>query len=249
MKEFILIMLIVHLLGDFYFQSEKLSNQKKNRLSALFLHSAIYLLTALLSFIRYNFNLEVLLTGAIIGVCHFLIDLVFYFINKSNNNTQKTSLFFIADQLLHIAVILTVAKLFQHTFLSLNYQTFFGIDTEALKWIAAVLFVGKPANIAFKKIFYKYRPVLENAEDKPQGEEAEAKQYAGAVIGVLERILTLILIAVYAYAGIGLILTAKSIARYDKISKNSQFAEYYLIGTLSSILFTIGAYLAIFVLI
>ena len=35
---------------------------------------------------------------------------------------------------------------------------------------------------------------------------------------------------------IGLILTAKSIARYDKISKSPSFAEYYLIGTLSSII-------------
>lgn len=32
----------------------------------------------------------------------------------------------------------------------------------------------------------------------------------------------------------GLVLTAKSIARYDKISKDQTFAEYYLLGTLLS---------------
>ena len=33
---------------------------------------------------------------------------------------------------------------------------------------------------------------------------------------------------------IGLVLTAKSIARYDRISKDKDFAEYYLLGTLLS---------------
>ncbi|HGA3551072.1 TPA: DUF3307 domain-containing protein [Streptococcus agalactiae] len=35
---------------------------------------------------------------------------------------------------------------------------------------------------------------------------------------------------------IGLVFTAKSIARYDKISKSQVFAEYYLIGSLFSII-------------
>ena len=36
------------------------------------------------------------------------------------------------------------------------------------------------------------------------------------------------------YSAIGLVLTAKSIARYDKIAKEPDFAEYYLLGTLLS---------------
>lgn len=38
------------------------------------------------------------------------------------------------------------------------------------------------------------------------------------------------------YAAIGFVLTAKSIARYDKITKDEKFAEYYLLGTLVSTL-------------
>jgi hypothetical protein len=48
---------------------------------------------------------------------------------------------------------------------------------------------------------------------------------AGATIGVLERMLVLTLVLLGQYASIALIFTAKSIA------------QYYLIGTLSSILF------------
>ena len=41
-------------------------------------------------------------------------------------------------------------------------------------------------------------------------------------------------IAMNQYAALGLVLTAKSIARYDKIAKDEKFAEYYLLGTLLS---------------
>lgn len=34
------------------------------------------------------------------------------------------------------------------------------------------------------------------------------------------------------YSSVDLMLTAKSTARYNKISKNQEFAEYYLLGTL-----------------
>ena len=61
---------------------------------------------------------------------------------------------------------------------------------------------------------------------------------AGSVIGILERIFTLTLVLIGQYTAIALILTAKSIARFEEL-KNRKFAEYYLIGTLSSILFSV----------
>ena len=36
------------------------------------------------------------------------------------------------------------------------------------------------------------------------------------------------------YSAVGLVLTAKSIARYDRITKEQNFAEHYLLGTLLS---------------
>ena len=58
---------------------------------------------------------------------------------------------------------------------------------------------------------------------------------AGAIIGILERLFVLTLVLIGEYASIALIFTAKSIARFEEL-KNRKFAEYYLIGTLSSIL-------------
>ena len=54
------------------------------------------------------------------------------------------------------------------------------------------------------------------------------------MIGTVERTIMLMLMYMNQYSAIGLVLTAKSIARYDKITRDEKFAEYYLLGTLIS---------------
>ncbi|MBU0520147.1 hypothetical protein KJ564_14565 [bacterium] len=61
---------------------------------------------------------------------------------------------------------------------------------------------------------------------------------AGTQIGILERIMALTFVLLGEYNAIVLIFTAKSIARFEEL-KDRQFAEYYLIGTLASILFAL----------
>lgn len=56
----------------------------------------------------------------------------------------------------------------------------------------------------------------------------------GAVIGILERLIVVALVLVSQYAAIGLVVTAKTIARFKQLD-DRQFAEYYLLGTLASI--------------
>jgi hypothetical protein len=70
---------------------------------------------------------------------------------------------------------------------------------------------------------------------------------AGAVIGFLERALTLTFVLAGQYTALGLVLTAKSIARHEEL-KDRHFAEYYLIGTLSSVLFAVLVGIALRVL-
>lgn len=54
------------------------------------------------------------------------------------------------------------------------------------------------------------------------------------MIGTIERIIMLFFLLIKQYSSVGLVLTAKSIARYNKISEDKEFAEYYLLGTLLS---------------
>jgi len=68
-----------------------------------------------------------------------------------------------------------------------------------------------------------------NSEKKPGIERA------GWYIGILERSLVLTAVLFGKMEFIGYIFAAKSIARYPEMKEGSHFAEYYLIGTLTSI--------------
>ena len=57
----------------------------------------------------------------------------------------------------------------------------------------------------------------------------------GLVIGVLERTLALTLVLTSQFSALGLILAAKAIVRYQAL-EDRDFAEYVLIGTLTSLL-------------
>lgn len=57
----------------------------------------------------------------------------------------------------------------------------------------------------------------------------------GRVIGILERALALTFVLLGEYGALGLIVAAKSLARF-KALEDREFAEYFLIGTLASLL-------------
>ncbi len=73
-----------------------------------------------------------------------------------------------------------------------------------------------------------------SAAQKYNGEINAAALQAGRLIGILERWLIIVLTAAGSITGLGLVITAKSIVRYPKLSE-PHFAEYYLVGTLLSV--------------
>ncbi len=56
---------------------------------------------------------------------------------------------------------------------------------------------------------------------------------AGAYIGMIERLFLTSLVASDQYGAVGFVLAAKSIARHKQM-EDPEFAEYFLIGTLTS---------------
>jgi len=178
--------------------------------------------------------------------------------------------YFFIDQLLHVACIsaasiyLTQAGYETHVLQAIiNVLSPIISDYEAvLMWIGLILILLKPANITIMQFTKKYRPVKDTSRscdntEKDNTEKSDSvsegkssdNDNAGALIGSLERLLIVILISVGQYAAIGLVLTAKSVARYNKIAEDKQFAEYYLLGTLTSTLYAVLAYFMIFKLI
>lgn len=66
----------------------------------------------------------------------------------------------------------------------------------------------------------------------------------GRAIGALERALALTLVLLGEFGAIGFIVAAKALARF-KALEDREFAEYFLIGTLASLLLALGVGVAV----
>lgn len=110
---------------------------------------------------------------------------------------------------------------------------------QLLRWILFIVIILKPVNINFKIFFDKYAPQNSNNDINSRKSSVDG---AGAMIGNLERLLIAILMFYGQYGAIGLVFTAKSVTRFDKITKDANFAEYYLIGSLYSMLCVLVLY-------
>ena len=62
----------------------------------------------------------------------------------------------------------------------------------------------------------------------------------GEAIGVLERWLTLIMVVRGDYAALAFIIAAKALARHQRFEQDPDFAEYFLVGTLISVLMAVA---------
>jgi hypothetical protein len=66
----------------------------------------------------------------------------------------------------------------------------------------------------------------------------------GRTIGVLERAVALILVLLGQYGALGIIMAAKSIARFRAL-EDREFAEYFLVGTLASLVLALAGGVAV----
>jgi len=228
-----LFLLLAHILGDYYLQSENLSLKKDSLYKYVCLHCLIYTAVSLCLSLLSKLPEMIFLVSSI---SHFAIDTGKYVFYKKKkparffNNQKSSTYIFISDQLLHISCIYITSLIY-----SQEIKDTFNLNKEIIKWVILILFIGKPVNIAIKKLLITYKP-----QDLVPG------NMAGAFIGILERLLILIFLSINQYSAIGLVLTAKSIARYKRITDDPDFAEYYLSGTLLSVLFAVAGFLFVF---
>lgn len=243
-KEYIILLLFAHILGDFYLQTDMISKHKENSIKWVLVHGISYWLVLILVSLPFV-SLKILIGASVAAILHLVIDLMkFGYTNSKIKKLLYTKIaerkVFFMDQALHLFSIVLVAYWAVESNIVLNHwkiiDNFFNIigisEMVIIKWALVILIICKPANIAIQKLIKIYKP--ENVD-----QDFSKDKNAGRMIGTIERIIMLIFIAVGQYAALGLVLTAKSIARYDKISKEKDFAEYYLLGTLLSTLIVI----------
>jgi len=77
-----------------------------------------------------------------------------------------------------------------------------------------------------------------------EGSDVRGMEHAGRVIGWIERALLYSLVLVGAPGAAALVIAGKSVARFPSF-REERFAEYYLIGSLLSLVIALGAALAV----
>lgn len=243
--KYLILLGLGHVLGDFYFQNEAMAKRKDEAFGGVFIHALEYFGVVLCVTIPV-FHVDMLLAAIYLSLAHFLIDSVKYLLLK-NKRIKKGGSVFLWDQVAHVISILILSyMMFSWDFVFGKFSlvndvlSTFRLDGMMLsKILFALLVINVPCNYLIQNILAVYKP-----REKEELIKIDTK--AGRRIGTIERLIMLFFISINQYSALGLVLTAKSIARYDKISKDEKFAEYYLLGTLLSTLCVVGCKLILF---
>jgi len=244
-KLFFLYFFLIHILGDYYFQSRELAAGKNQSAAKLAEHGLLYFAVSVFCVIPV-FHIRLFLAALLLSAGHIVIDIAKckytrFLVTSGMDTPSKERFVYLADQVLHISCIFLISFLLAAKGTGFHLLPVFDYAFRIIElpfeiiiyWLIMILLIWKPANVTIKQLLCLNRPI-----------EEEGKK-AGGFIGLLERLIILLFLSIGQYSAIGLVLTAKSIARYDEISKNKDFAEYYLLGTLLSTLIVIAAYLLI----
>lgn len=212
----ILLLFIAHLLSDFIFQSQSMSDKKSEK--ALTWHHIYHvLIVGILSYIislDYNFWKAAI----ILMFLHLLTDM-----GKSALQLKfPAKNFFFIDQGIHLILIIGIVFLYE-CWGNINFVVDIKLKTIAV--IAGFVFVTKPTNIIIGNLLKVFQIQISDSSN-----DEESLPNAGKLIGIVERFLVLALILIGEFAAVGLILAAKSILRFN----GTQKSEYVLIGTLLS---------------
>lgn len=207
---------LAHIIGDFYLQTDKYCQQKESkqfRSWFLYAHGIIIGLLSWMIVPYCNFGVWTLL----ITVSHFAIDAI-------KIHCPKGLWSFVIDQLLHMGILIAISNIYKPAkelpLQMIDFSTFF--STPLL--ILAILLCIKPANILIKLILEKYQV--------GKSESCNNIKNAGALIGNLERMLTIVFVLLGQFEAIGFIVAAKSILRFK--DTDTAKTEYVLAGTFLS---------------
>ncbi|MCL1790476.1 MAG: DUF3307 domain-containing protein [Peptococcaceae bacterium] len=232
----IFLFLLGHALGDFYFQSSQAVKRKEQSPRYVLTHAIVYTTCMMfLLLIAYKFNMVLLGLIFLIFMTHLIVDMAKRKAEKTSGlpvipqKTAKEYLFFI-DQSLHIGLLVLFGFLFSA---QLTPRLWFveltplemGWSVHPVMVAAGFVFIIRPASLAIEKI-------LGVCEITPTVDSGFAN--GGKIIGILERLLVYFLLLLGQFSTIGLVVAAKSLARFRDLD-DRKCAEYYIIGTFLSL--------------
>lgn len=214
-----LLQFCAHLLADFVFQPQKMSDNKNKKVFSIN-HLWHFLIVGIFSYLL-SFDLGFWPAALLIAFFHLITDILKSWLTLN----FKRKHYFFTDQLIHIIIILLVTH-FYYSIAEINQYLEFSTKTIAI--FTGIIFCTKPSNIIIKFLFISF-DIKTPEEDRNNVEEMSLPN-AGKLIGITERIIALALVILGQYEALGLIIAAKSILRFNATHKS----EYVLVGTLVS---------------
>ncbi len=209
--ELLIALVTAHLLADFVFQNTHMVLNKHRPLIMLMHGLHVFPLPAL-------FSGGAMMLSLGIALSHVAIDLVKVHLAP---DTLRT---YLVDQGAHFAVLLMAVMWLPDAVLAHWWPP---LSTDMIQ-IALVLsgFITTTmvGGVAVGHLMARFK-----SEAQPEGLE-----YAGRMIGLMERGLIFLMVMIGEPSGIGFLIAAKSILRFDTVSRDQKMSEYVIIGTLAS---------------
>lgn len=237
-----LALLFAHVLGDFPLQTRRMVLGKvEMRVSAYLSHGLVHLLVsiaALASFTEIPLGSPAtVLALAVLVPGHLALDFGKSILLGRFPHTDG-ALLYAADQVVHALIVALVAAIIVQTPPPVETIGTLWMDVREPLLISALVMAATafPAGYLIRYMLKPLSSQLSMSCD-PQaagGESLEGLSNAGLYLGWLERGLLVIAFAIPSFTAVGLIIGAKSIARFPEF-KSRAFAEYFLIGTLISV--------------
>lgn len=220
-----------HIIADFLAQTSRLAARKRESGRAMLLHGLVTLGVHLACVLPF-WNPEVIAGVIAISLLHLSLDALRARIDPHWNQPLISLL---VDQGLHAAILLVCWAWMHAT--GAPDRGWIGFDpgwmppaARLLLLASGFVFNGKGGTSIVRALLQRF-PLAAPAA-RAGSEDAYA---TGRVIGCLERFIVLGLVLLDQWAAIGLVLAAKSLARFKELDSQA-FADYYLIGTLTSML-------------
>lgn len=246
MTEFLLL-LLAHVLVDFYWQPTKWvtdKREKKYKSPYLYLHILLVIVASYIALHQWRNPFPALA----LGIAHGAIDLVKISFDKKGSLT-----WFIADQAAHLVTIIITALILTGNIVpGFETLTTWFNTPKPLAVLSGALLSLSPVSFLVGILTKPWREELSKLA--PGADDNLAN--AGRWIGMSERLLIFVFVLVNQYSAIGFLIAAKSLLRYNDKSTEpgippayiSKKSEYVLVGTLMSYTCAIAVALAVQIL-
>ncbi|SLN44236.1 hypothetical protein AQS8620_01769 [Aquimixticola soesokkakensis] len=221
------VLLLAHVLADYVFQSGAMV-ARKHHPRVLLGHALIVWLCA----VALIGTLDAWQLAALAGA-HLAIDVIKVYA-ATHRQAGETAGLYLADQLAHLVTLAAVAGFAPDLFASGVWADLPWMPRACLL-LAGAIYTTRAGGFAVGQLMAPFGAGRPEAS-LPRG---------GVMIGLLERGLIYLMFLAGHPAGIGFLIAAKSILRFESGSKDSATAEYVIIGTLASFGWAIAVSLGI----